>query len=112
MFLCDNQWKFWTFSIIKFLKWIFCKTETFFKKLENRFETTKIENASFLYKTEKIYEISKNTFFDRKPLLAASLLCLQQNYSPRDLQGCRKVWDFRRPKSMKGIYNIHEVKNA
>ena len=37
MFLCDYQWKFWTF----------------FKKLEYRFlvESTKIENASFPYKT-------------------------------------------------------------
>ena len=37
MFLCDNLWK----------------TKAFFKKLEYRFlvETTKIENASFPYKT-------------------------------------------------------------
>ena len=35
------------------LKQIFCKTKTFFKKLEYRFllETTKIENASFPKKT-------------------------------------------------------------
>ena len=35
------------------LKQIFWKTKTFFKKLEYRFlvESTKIENASFLYKT-------------------------------------------------------------
>ena len=35
------------------LKQTFCKTKTFFKKLEYRFlvESTKIENASFPYKT-------------------------------------------------------------
>ena len=35
------------------LKQIFCKTNTFFKKLEYRLldESTKIENASFPYKT-------------------------------------------------------------
>ena len=35
------------------LKRIFLKTKTLFRKLENRFlvESTKIENASFLYKT-------------------------------------------------------------
>ena len=34
-------------------KWIFWKTKTFFKKLEYYFlvESTKIENASFPYKT-------------------------------------------------------------
>ena len=34
------------------LKWIFCKTKTFFKKLEYRFlvESTKTDNASFPYK--------------------------------------------------------------
>ena len=51
MFLCDNQWKFYTFTLT--LKQIFWKTKTFFKKLEYRFlvETTKIENTSFPFKT-------------------------------------------------------------
>ena len=42
---CDIQWKF--------LNQIFWKTKTFFKKLEYSFsvESTKIENASFPYKT-------------------------------------------------------------
>ena len=46
MFLCDNQWK-------QILKQIFWKTKTSFKKLEYCLlvESTKIENASFLYKT-------------------------------------------------------------
>ena len=37
MFLCDNQRKFWTISILSTFKQIFWKTKTFFKKLENRF---------------------------------------------------------------------------
>ena len=47
MFLCDMQWKLWTFSILTF------ENETFFKKLEFRFlaESNKIENATFPYKT-------------------------------------------------------------
>ena len=65
MFLSDHQWKFWTFSILYLwkefsgkrntlpLKRIFWKTKTFFKKLEYGFfvESTKIENASFSFRT-------------------------------------------------------------
>ena len=49
MFLCDNQWKFWTFSIPELWN---RKTKIFFKKLKYRFlvKNTKIENASFPYK--------------------------------------------------------------
>ena len=49
MFLCDKQWKFHTLT----LKQIFWKTKTFFKKLKYCFlvESTKIENASFPYKS-------------------------------------------------------------
>ena len=39
MFLCDNQWKFWTIFKTLTLKQIFWKTETFFKKLEYRLKT-------------------------------------------------------------------------
>ena len=48
MLLCGNQWKFWTISI-DFKDFL----ENFFKKLEYCFlvESTKIENASFPYKT-------------------------------------------------------------
>ena len=56
MFLCDNNWKLWTFLILYLwadLTQIFWKTKTFFKKLEYAFlvESAKIENASFPYKT-------------------------------------------------------------
>ena len=53
MFLFDNQWKFLNHFNTLTLKHIFSKTKTFFKKLEYRFlvESTKIENASFPYKT-------------------------------------------------------------
>ena len=52
MFLCDNQWNLNVFNILT-LKQIFWKTRTIFKKLEYRFlvESTKIEKASFPYKT-------------------------------------------------------------
>ena len=44
------------------LKWIFLKTKTFFKKLEDRFlvESTAIENASLSYKTA-ISEVNVKT---------------------------------------------------
>ena len=52
MFLCDNQWN--VFNTLT-LKQIFWKTEIFLKKLEHHFlvQSTKIENASFPYKTVK-----------------------------------------------------------
>ena len=55
MFLCDNHWEFLSVFNTLTLKLIFWKTESFFKKLEYRFliESTKIENASFPYKTAK-----------------------------------------------------------
>ena len=55
MFLCENQWQFWAFSIFEQLKEIFWTTKTFSKKLEYGFlvESTKIENALFLYKSSK-----------------------------------------------------------
>ena len=53
MFLCDITVKFWTFSILLSLKEIFWETQNLFKKLEYTFlvESTKIENATFPYKT-------------------------------------------------------------
>ena len=53
MFLCDNHWKFKNVFNTLTLKEIFWKTKTFFKKLEYYFlvKSTKIENASFPYKT-------------------------------------------------------------
>ena len=49
MFLCDNQWKFWTFSKFERFKRFFWKTKIFSKKLEDRFlvESTKIEKHHF-----------------------------------------------------------------
>ena len=53
MFLCDNHWKLKNVFNTLTLKQIFWKTKTILKKLEYRFlvESTKIENASFPYKT-------------------------------------------------------------
>ena len=53
MSLCDNHWKFWTFSKTLTLKHIFWKTQAIFKNLEYHFliESTKMENATFPYKT-------------------------------------------------------------
>ena len=53
MFLCDNQWKFQTFSILQLWNKFSGKRKPFFKKLEYRFlvETTKIENGLFPFKT-------------------------------------------------------------
>ena len=53
MFLCDNHWKFFIVFNTLTLEQIFCKTKTFFTKLEysNLVESTKIENATFPYRT-------------------------------------------------------------
>ena len=53
MFLYENDWKLKNVFNTLTLKQIFWKTKTIFKKLEYSFlvESTKIENASFPYKT-------------------------------------------------------------
>ena len=52
MFLCDDQWSFKRFHYFNFEQ-IFWNTKTFLKKLEYHFsfETTKIENTTFPFKT-------------------------------------------------------------
>ena len=53
MFLCDNPWKFWTFSVLQLWSKFSGERKPFSKKLEYRFlvETTEIENTSFPFKT-------------------------------------------------------------
>ena len=53
MFSCNNQWTFWTLSILQLWNRFSGKREPFFKKLEYCFlvGSTKIENASFPCKT-------------------------------------------------------------
>ena len=52
MFLCDNQWKFWTFSILQLWNRFSGKRKNFSKSWSNVFlvESIKIENALFPYK--------------------------------------------------------------
>ena len=58
MFLCDNQWRFLTISILNF-EADFLENEELFQKLEDRFlvERTKVENISFPYKTAILRQI-------------------------------------------------------
>ena len=48
IFLCDNDWKFWTFSALSLWNKFTEKRKSLYKRLEYRFlvESTKIENAT------------------------------------------------------------------
>ena len=48
MFLCDNDWKFWTFSALSLWNKFSEKRKTLYKKLEYRFlvESNQIENTT------------------------------------------------------------------